>query len=232
MQFIGTRRALLSRPATTSFAPTDISGLQAWYRSDLGITKDGSDLVATWADQSGNGRDLTEATNKPLWVASLINGHAALRFDGTNDQLTTAAFSVAQPLTFFVVVKEVGSTNGDRMLALGTALASPNLVQRAGPSLQIQADSADGASVASDTTSYHYYKVIFNGTSSVISKDGGSNQTDVDNFTTGLTLLRLGSDGFSDFSNVEFAEFFLYSSSISGADLTNVNTYLAARYGL
>jgi hypothetical protein len=216
-----------------SFLPTAITGLQLWVRSDLGITKDGSDLVATWADQSGNGRDLTEATNKPLWVASLINGHAALRFDGSNDRLESANFTLNQPLTIFIVSKNVSNTDGDRLLASDdTEINSPNVVQRAGPSLQIQSNAADGASVASDTTNFHYYKIIFNGTSSVISKDGGSDATDTDNFTNPMQRLRLANTITAAFANVEIAEVFIYNSAISGANLTAVNAYLAARYAL
>lgn len=222
----------LSGFGSAVYASPPLAGLQAWYRSDLGITKDGSNLVATWADQSGNGRNLTEATNKPLWVASLVNGHPALRFDGTNDLLTTAAFSVSQPFTCFLVMKTVSNTNGDRAMAFGTDAASPNLVQRAGPLLQVQSDSLDGASVSVDTTSFHYFKALFNGTSSVISIDGGADATDADNLATGLTLVVAGSDGFGDFANVEIAEFFLYNSSISGSVLTGVNSYLSIRYGL
>ncbi len=110
--------------ASSAFTPASISGLQAWFRSDLGITKDGSDLVATWADQSGNGRDLTEATNKPLWVSSLINGYPAIRFDGTNDKLSSGAFSVSQPITIFIVHKNVSATDGDRVFGTHTVAAS------------------------------------------------------------------------------------------------------------
>ena len=33
------------------------SGLTVWLKSDIGITKDGSNYVSQWNDQSGNGKD-------------------------------------------------------------------------------------------------------------------------------------------------------------------------------
>lgn len=66
------------------FSPLDIPDLLLWLRADLGITKDGSDKVSLWEDQSGNGWDAAQATaaRQPLWVANVTNGQPALRFDG------------------------------------------------------------------------------------------------------------------------------------------------------
>lgn len=228
MPFLGFPR----RRASSSFLPTSITGLQFWVKSDAGVTKDGSDLVATWADQSGNARDLTEATNKPLWVSSLVNGLPAIRFDGSNDKLTTSSFTVAQPLTVFIVSKNVSNTDADRIFATNTTGAAPNLVQRAGPNARMQSNSLDGATVASDTTSFHLYKVLFNGTSSVIAKDNGSDQTSAANLTGSAGRVELAAINGASFGNVEIAEFMIYNSSISGTDLTNLMSYFQTRYGL
>jgi hypothetical protein len=88
------------------WAPTDLgSKLYAWYRADLGVTTrvDGSDTYVTaWADQSGNGHHLAEATdaNQPLVHASRSEwgGQAAFEFGsigGTTRRLiSTEAASV------------------------------------------------------------------------------------------------------------------------------------------
>ena len=49
------------------FSPSDLAGLVAWYQLGTGITNTGAG-VSKWADQSGNGRDLLQATdaNRPL----------------------------------------------------------------------------------------------------------------------------------------------------------------------
>ena len=45
--------------------------------------------VATWPDQSGNGRDATAGT-APTWEVSQVNGHAAIGFNGVNTFLNNA----------------------------------------------------------------------------------------------------------------------------------------------
>lgn len=54
----------------------------------------GSGLIVTWYDQSGNGRDATNATTtqQPLYVASGQNSKPTMRFDATDTNLATAAF--------------------------------------------------------------------------------------------------------------------------------------------
>lgn len=69
------------------------SGLFAWWRGDLGITLNGSNVSAA-ADQSGNGKHVTQATaaNQPPFSAALINGKDAVGpYDNTNDQLQAAS---------------------------------------------------------------------------------------------------------------------------------------------
>ena len=81
-----------------SKTPTQVSGLWQWLKADAGITKDGSDLVSSWADQSGNGRDMTQATgaNQPTWTAaSSFDGLLpTLDFDG-NDYMDGGAIGPA-----------------------------------------------------------------------------------------------------------------------------------------
>lgn len=59
--------------------------LVGWYDADntANITKDGSNLVATWANRHLPGtNNLTQATgaNKPVWTAAAVNTHAAMDF--------------------------------------------------------------------------------------------------------------------------------------------------------
>ena len=78
----------------TLSTPTVPSGLQAWYRADLGVTKDGSNNVSQWADQSGNGVHLSQntATAQPLWVANGFNGEPTVSFNGSSDILTSLSW--------------------------------------------------------------------------------------------------------------------------------------------
>lgn len=90
--------------ATGSAVPLN-DGMVFWLRADAGITKDGSDRVSQWDDQSGTGdsnKNVTQAVagSKPLWNASSANFNnlPTLTFDNTRpDHLTSGNWGVAMP---------------------------------------------------------------------------------------------------------------------------------------
>lgn len=83
-QYLSDRYNLHIFPAANYVDPTSIPGCLGWYRANLGITKDGSNKVSIWADQSGNGHHANQETgaNQPLWQDAQINGHPSIQFDG------------------------------------------------------------------------------------------------------------------------------------------------------
>lgn len=214
--------------------PSDISGLQLWVKSDTGITKDGSDLVSQWDDQSGNSRNLTEATNKPLWVNSLVNGYPGIRFDGSNDQLLSPSFSVSPPVTYFLVMKSVSWTAGDRIFTGSDSVGSPEIAQRGTNALTLTDQGiADGPAVTFASGSFGLVKAIANGTSSVMALNNGSDQTSATNLSNGLGRFILGrAGGGGSFGNFEVAEIAIYNSVISGSNLTDLKDYFGPRYNL
>lgn len=63
------------------FTPLDIFGLLDWHRADMGITLVGS-KVSAWADQSGNGKHLTQNTDARRFdyiTSGGLNGQPLLR---------------------------------------------------------------------------------------------------------------------------------------------------------
>lgn len=72
------------------WSPTDIGDLVLWLRGDLGITLNATD-VAAWADQSGHGNHVAQASGpiQPLFVASDANlgGRPSVLFNGSGDLL-------------------------------------------------------------------------------------------------------------------------------------------------
>ena len=92
-------------------SPAVSTGLQLWYRADLGLAQDGAGKVSAWADLSGNAVHLAQANSaaQPLAVASSIGGKPAVHFDGIVSTLRTAAavdlFKGSSDLTVIVVVK-------------------------------------------------------------------------------------------------------------------------------
>ena len=122
------------------FKPTDISGLQLWLSADNVDGSNNSTLsdgnaVATWTDLSGNGRNATQATgaNRPLFKTGIVNGKPVVRFDGTNDLLSSswvaAKLSAGTIILVFSSTDTVGSmltqdpsgwNNLDTLIGIGT----------------------------------------------------------------------------------------------------------------
>lgn len=62
--------------------PSALGSLAAWYRADKGLTVDADGNVLAWADQSGNGYDLSVGTGSPTFLPDAINGRPAVVLDG------------------------------------------------------------------------------------------------------------------------------------------------------
>ena len=99
------------------WTPTDISGLTLWLKSDEGITKDGGDNVSQWDDQSGNSNHATQsnASYKPVWYDSQLNGYPGIRFDGSDNYLQVNGIAsimagTDKPMSVFIVSKNTQST--------------------------------------------------------------------------------------------------------------------------
>lgn len=73
-------------------------GLGALWHSDMGLSLNGL-AASALADQSSNGGNLAQGTaaSQPTVVPGAIGARTALRFDGSNDQLSRAVFNGAKP---------------------------------------------------------------------------------------------------------------------------------------
>jgi serine/threonine protein kinase len=72
----------------TMFSPSELPGLVLWLEADKGVTTD-EGRVRLWADQSRKGNNAKQPmeSQRPLFVDDVINGHAVVRFDGSNHAL-------------------------------------------------------------------------------------------------------------------------------------------------
>ena len=105
------------------FEPTVIAEPSLWLRADSAdVTRDGSDLIATWAKHGANGLDFNQATggNKPVWTDAAYNGQAIVRGHDGDDSLMTDSpgVSMGTACTLFAVFK--------RNLTLGSSYGSPS----------------------------------------------------------------------------------------------------------
>ena len=117
---------------TAAFTPRALGGLALWLEAPrIGGLADG-DPVATWPDLSGSGRDASQGTasKRPTFRAGVLNGLAAVRFDGVDDVLATAAVATSSPTYTMVALLRFASLaarqqplfNGNNSTANGYAL--------------------------------------------------------------------------------------------------------------
>ena len=217
------------------WVPTNIDGCVLWLRSDLGITKDGSNRVSLWTDQSEAGNDASQDTDskKPVWTTNQINGHPSLVWDNTDDQLTNATFDGTPPITLFIVGKHVDDANNHYFMddntygnyrAVANAAAVHRYVVYAGVLL------ATGQSYI--TSDYHYLTYTLNGANSEIFVNGvsGVSGNMGSNYADGYVLgdHKNGSASL----NGHLVELIAYNSVLSTENQQTAEAYLATRYGL
>jgi len=221
--------------AVASFSPTDVAGLTVWLDASQGVTKDGSNLVSTWYDQSGNSNDVVQstATNKPTWTDSEVNGLPAIVFNGSDNSMAKSTWSggaISQAFYVFAVMKfgqnttsaynwdGGGSSNRfffyndptDRKASVGTQLTM----------------------TANPANNYYYVTFFINGASSDQRRNGVSiNSGNLGSGTwDGITFgTRYSNEAYND---PKICEFLVYDNNIGTTDRDNVETYLKDKYGL
>jgi hypothetical protein len=67
----------------------------------------GSGFVSRWYDQGGSGRDLAQGTASAQPAIAPVGNGVAVVFDGVDDGLKSAAFSVASPWTYHMVLRTI-----------------------------------------------------------------------------------------------------------------------------
>ncbi len=221
-----------------AFSPLDVAALEGWWKADAGITKDGGDLVSDWADQSGNGNDLVQATgtNQPLFVADVQNSLPIIRFDGVDNFMRFAAFAsgdLTQPNTILIVVdQEAGASN---VVYDGAGSSSKrNVFFSVSSSVH---DIFSGVTLQDSTTitaGFEQVTNLFNGSSGTIRVDKTETAAgDTGTFPLeGLTAAANFNSTPGEFGAHDIGELIIYNADISDADRTLLETYLADRWGL
>lgn len=230
-----------------TFSPVSICQT-LFLRGDLGITKDGSDLVSTWADQSGSGNDFTSSsTFRPLWEASTLNGQNGVLF-GSGKMMAgpaTAMINVNSAVDVVLVFRLVsGPTGFPTILNLKTgagANTTPNYYM-------FSSEFAVGAGVGNfrsararylpaGPNSYRYLKISFFGDGTKMTFD--ENGTVVSNGTlpdtgSGADDNVLGALQTSGTSSApwEIQEVCLHPGTFSTPEWNNYKAYMLSRYAL
>lgn len=242
---------LLGAPALNHiFSPIDLPTLVLWLKSTLGITKDLSDLVSLWEDQSLIGNDFSASgAGLPLWVANQINGHPAILGDGIDDIMTNAGPIVTggASRTVFVVAKtfEAGglAIYLDQYVTTGADYPNVLLTYDAGPNqVEIASDVlSENVYITRDDFPFDSWKYLtfacdalpggydfsINGVPQVSA--GGAVQAPNSSDTRFNIFAGLS---YPIFTKFYLAEMLVFTPRLSVGDVAKVEAYLASQYSL
>lgn len=209
-----------------SFSPLDLSPA-AWYRYGVGVTEAGG-FASLWADQSGNGRDLAQATgtNQPAYSAGVFT------FDGADNYLKTAAFTLNQPISYFALIRQDGYTAGDAIVDGNTSATVLIQQQSSTPQVRIYAGAPTASSADLAIGTWGVVAAVFNGASSVLRVNNNADITG-DTGAQNAGAITLGSTGGnSAHSAVSLKEFVAYNAALTDAQRDLVVSYLMALGGV
>lgn len=232
---------MLYSPRLTGFGagggailPTDLANLVAWYRADLGITYTGDPSVSGWADQSGNGNNLTSSSpNMPTFVSGGgPNSTPMIQFDGSNDRLRDTFTLIAQPYHVFMVFMQDTWTGNEDIL--GTNTGGGGVEQDSStPQIAHFAGSPETNHISPTLGTWYLFQSLFNGTNSFQTLNINAATSGGNPGTNGINVITVaGNANGTGEADINVAELAIYSAQITGGDETNLRNYFNARYEL
>jgi hypothetical protein len=236
----------------TALSPADRARVEAYLAAKWGISGVHAQATATndpvgyWRDKSGNNRHATQATGASrAAVASVaLNGRKSIGFDGTDDSLELPALDIT-PATVLGVVRHSTGTSA--------AARTPFALSEGGSYLHAQFIQSGASQMVALTHNAARASYIANGvdvlgasfllSSSQSASGGGTvgrlNGTDLpysaaiqDSGGANRIGCRYRNSANDQFWNGQVAEFLVYQSALSSSQITRLERYLAAKWGI
>jgi len=116
---------LVWSPGFTQWDPAAITTALWLDAADASTITTVSGAVSQWNDKSGNARNFSQTTadSRPSYTASIINGRAVARFDGTNDVLNGDDFLGGSNYVSFIGVVAIRTVATLRRIVSVTKLS-------------------------------------------------------------------------------------------------------------
>jgi hypothetical protein len=215
--------------ASSSYpAVLDDGNTEAWYIHGVGVTKNVSNYVTQWDDQSGNDRDLVnpDGTDLPL---DTVPG---IYFDGIDDRIYVDYDAISQPIMVYLVINVVTHINNAGIFdAFETATLRFSLSDTGDGSLFVTAGTVDEVSLDVPLNEFCICRVYFNGESSKVVVNTSSEDTSPG--TNAMNGLHLGARyALGTYSNIIVKELIVRSAAETSDNETAIYNYLKNKYGL
>ena len=223
------------------------STLEFWLRSDTGITYGAGANIQSWADQSGNGHDVTQSANgrMPDHMANSLNGKPSVRFRRpTQDAMESAIFPAqnVQDHTLFVVFR-FDDTRRNRSIFCTDTIAGNHSIQfGTDPTAQYitYKGNYSNSVVLDGMSTFGSYNITTLQRLSTDSINGWRNATHLavdspvaNNTASRIRLFRLGANRNDvTYINMRAVEYAFYSEALNLAERNIVQNHLSARYDI
>lgn len=207
----------------------------AWYKSSAGVT--GTTSVSNWADQSGNGNDLIQATTnrQPRVIDNIINGSSVIALKsggGTQARMVTAdPFPIVDGATIFIVACQSLIEQGDTQ-GVFLEYAQDCEIKRNGSSVEgsLNADTIDTASVTDDV--FYTIAVKTNGTDLSLYLNGALHGSGSSFFGPAVQqeFYIFQKHGNANTGNKQIAEIIAYTRELDTDEIASAHSYLRTEY--
>ena len=245
-----------SAPAVPNYAPPVTANLTLDFDSRIGlfttslgttpVSADG-DPVGLWNDQSGAGRNISQATagRRATYKLNQVNSLPAVLFDGTDDRLVSVALLSTIITNTAYSLYVVFNANAINTNAANTYDNDAVIADQAGGFWGLHLKSAPTAHAYNyDGTDDNAAKAIATGTwlqthqrhdagNMVISRDGGSEtSTASGNTQTISNVFGVGRNSNTAFFDGMVARILCYNVAHNATDKNAIIAYLKSTYGL
>lgn len=238
---------LLTGAGGAVFSPTNIAGLKVWFKADAGAGTNDGDAVGTWTDQSASANNVTQSTvaNKPTYKTAIKNGLPIVRFDGTNDSLTSAT-GLPQGDFTLVIVGRLTTIGSDRSIFAWGVRSNGEARQFHSRNTDVRAFIGYIADVNASTNwsvnTWYVWTIVGTNVPSAGSASAtithrtngtsdGSGTASLAAFTSNSLVVGANTSG-TEFWAGDIAEILQYDSALSGANIDLLETYINNKWAV
>lgn len=229
----------------TGAAPDQLTGsppLAAWYKADAITGLSDGTAVTTWSDSSGAGRDVTQGTSgkRPIYKSAVraLGGMPGVLFDGSDDTLGNTAFGLTLTTRTIFAVATISANLAGRYIVDARSSGASGFTDfyfdgTLGPSLR--GGSGNVAQVNDSQRRTAIWVGVADGTNITLYVNGVAEAfTAESSASVTLANFYLGSnfDGASSYWPGHIAEFGLYTTALSVAQVNQLMRFLSRKYSI
>lgn len=191
------------------------------YYFDASVTLVGDASVSVWADIYGSGNNLvrTAGATQPKWESD------GILFDGVDDYIG-ASVAINQPITLYMVYKQIARTQNDVVLLLNSATGEPRIYQGTSDQSIVLTAGEYINNVYATVGNYAIISAVINGTNSNF--QWNTNAAPGNAGTGNANGIRIGTDDFP--VNMKVKELIVRNVADTSANQTLIYNYLATKY--